>query len=151
MNGVTALLVFRTGATLGALPVEHVVETMRPLALTAIASAPVYVAGAAVVRGEAVPVIDLARLVTGTTAPVARWVSVRSGARSAVLAVSEVVGVRRAGASHAPALVGGVATSVLDALGVLDRELLVVLTAARLVTEEAWKAFDASSQQGRAP
>lgn len=150
MSGAATLLVFRTGATLGALPVEHVVETMRPLALTAIASAPVYVAGAAVVRGEVVPVIDLARLVTGTTAPVARWVSIRSGGRSAVLAVSEILGVRRAGAVQAPALVGGVATSVLDELGVLDRELLVVLAAARLVSEDAWKAFDAASPQPRA-
>lgn len=150
MNAGAALLVFRTGATLGALPVEHVVETMRPLALTPIASAPVYVAGAAVVRGEAVPVVDLARLLTGSAAPVERWISLRSGARPAILAVGEVLGVRRAGAAHAPALVGGVATSVLDALGVLDRELLVVLAAARLVTEDAWKAFDSASLRGKA-
>lgn len=141
MSDATTLLVFRTGATLGALPVEHVVETMRPLALTPIASAPGYVSGAAVVRGDAVPVVDLARLLTGTAAPVARWISLRGG-RPAILAVGEVLGVRRVGAVHAPALVGGVATSVLDELGVLDRELLVVLAAARLVTEDAWKAFD---------
>lgn len=149
MTGAATLLVFRTGATLGALPVEHVVETMRPLALTPIASAPAYVAGAAVVRGEAVPVVDLARLLTGAPAPVQRWISLRSGARPAILAVGEVLGVRRAGARHAPALVGGVTTSVLDELGVLDRELLVVLAAARLVTDDAWKAFDATSVHGR--
>lgn len=136
------LLVFRAGAALAALPVEHVLETMRPLGTTPVASAPPYVLGAAVVRGAAVPVIDLARLLVGESAPVERWVTLRAGTRTVALAVGEVLGIRRAGTDHAPALVGGVATSVLDGLGVLDRALLVVLASARVMSESAWKAFD---------
>ena len=141
MNG-DALLVFRAGAALAALPVEHVLETMRPLGTTPLATAPAYVLGAAVVRGAAVPVIDLARLLGGETAPVSRWVTLRAGARTVALAVGEVLGIRRAGTEHAPALVGGVATNVLDGLGVLDRDLLVVLASGRVMSESAWKAFD---------
>ena len=137
-----SLLVFRAGAALAALPVEHVLETMRPLATTPIATAPPYVLGAAVVRGTAVPVIDLARLLAGESAAVERWVALRAGARTVALAVGEVLGIRRAGTEHAPALVGGVATSVLDGLGVLDRDLLVVLASARIMSEQDWKTFD---------
>jgi len=145
MNGALdsgALVVFRAGAALAALPVEHVVETMRPLGTTPLASAPPYVLGAAIVRGAPVPVIDLARLLSGQSAPVSRWITLRTGERTAALAVGEVLGIRRAGTEHAPALVAGVATSVLDGLGVLDHDLLVVLASARVVGAEVWAALD---------
>jgi purine-binding chemotaxis protein CheW len=136
-------LVVRAGARLCALAVAHVVETLRPLPVTPLRGVPACVRGVAVVRGQAVPVVDLAALLDGGPGRAAtRWVLLRCGTRTAALAVEAVVGVRsldEAIAAVAPLLAeaGG---GAVEKLGSLDGELLVVLRAARLVPEEAWSA-----------
>lgn len=110
---------------------------MRPLPVEAIAGAPGFVLGLAVIRGEAVPVIDVARLLGAEGARPRRFVTVRAARRTIALAVDAVLGVRaiaEAPGGLAP-LVGAVAGEMVSAIGVLDAELLVVLEATRLVPD----------------
>ncbi len=138
----TPVLLFRAGARLCALSIEQVIETMRPLPVAPLAGTPAFVRGAAVIRGAAVPVVDLASFLgVHASAEPKRLVLVRCGPRAAALAVDAVLGVTSvdpAGAGRAPLLEGGAAGAV-EALGALDRDLLLVLRAARIVPEEAWR------------
>src|SRR5271155_6034274 len=56
-------LVVFAGAYSCALPIGHVVETMRPLPTEPVAGAKAFVRGLALIRGAAVPVIDLAHVI----------------------------------------------------------------------------------------
>src|ERR1700716_1599169 len=86
-------LLCRVGALLCALPLEHVEETMRPLAVEAIAGVPSFVRGLAVVRGVPIPVIDAASLLSGGGSRPARFGTRKFGSRRIALAVDAVVGV----------------------------------------------------------
>jgi purine-binding chemotaxis protein CheW len=126
-----------------ALRIEDVVETMRPLPVASLAGVPPFVAGVAIARGEAAPVVNL-DAVLGGDAPAApdRFVLVRAGGRRALLAVDGVLGVAELAAGDAaPPLLAAAAGGAVDGLAALDRELMLVLRAGRLVPEEAWKAL----------
>jgi purine-binding chemotaxis protein CheW len=140
-------LLFRVHGRLCALPLEHVVETMRPLPMDAVAGAPACVAGVSIIRGAAIPVVDVARLLTpsddsgriGPPVGSARFVTVRVTDRTVALAVDVVVGVRRLppGALHAlPLLLRDAGSDAVATIGTLDAELLLVLRAARLVPSD---------------
>src|ERR1039458_3558579 len=79
-----------------ALPLEHVVETMRPLPIGPLAGAPPGVSGLAVIRGAPVPVVDLSRLFSSDVGYIevapTRFVTVRVGQRVVALAVDRVEG-----------------------------------------------------------
>ncbi|HEX3346425.1 MAG TPA: chemotaxis protein CheW [Polyangiaceae bacterium] len=137
----TAALVFRVRDRLCTLPLEHVVETMRPQPVKAVAGAPPYVAGIALIRGSALPVVDVARLLDVSAAPTstsddaARFVTVRAAHRTVALAVDAVVGVRglTPGAFRdLPPLLRDAAPGGVTTIASLDAELLVVLDAARI-------------------
>jgi purine-binding chemotaxis protein CheW len=103
--------------------------------------------GVSVVRGSAVPVVDLGAVV-GTTDPglPARFVTIRLGDRTAALAVSQVVGVRDLATAlleQMPPLLRGASADVVQAMGTLDAQLLVVLRSSRLLPEEVWTAVAA--------
>lgn len=136
------VVVVRAGEGLCALPVEAVVETRRPAAVRPLSGAPPWVSGVAIVRGVPAPVVDLAALLGGPAeAAPARWVIVRCGARVAALAVRQVAGVRPlpGGGAELP-LLAGAAEGAVASLRALDRELLVVLEAGRLVPDEVLRA-----------
>jgi purine-binding chemotaxis protein CheW len=142
-TAVISALVCRVESRLLALPLSEVTETMRPLPVSAMPGAPPFVRGAAIVRGEAVPVLD-GGLLLGGQAPGAagRFVILRVGGRPVALAVDEVLGVRAlSGAvlAELPPLLQN-ATSV-DSVGILDAQLLVLLQSARLVPESVWSAL----------
>ena len=148
-------LVFRARHHLCALPLGHVVETMRPLATEPLGAAPPYVLGLAVVRGGAVPVVEVARLLRLGAAPRdaerpgrdepatgARFVGVRAGSRGgcARLAVDAVVGIRTIAAAALealPPLMAEADDGAIGSIGRLDGELLLNLRAARLLPDEA--------------
>jgi len=116
----------------------EVIETMRPQPIEVIAGAPRFVLGLAVIRGEPVPVVDVARLLGVDGAQPRRFVTVRGARRPIALAVDAVLGVRALAAdqlSELPPLAGAVAAEIVAAIGMLDAELLVVLHAARVVPD----------------
>jgi len=118
-----------------ALRLTDVIETLRPLEIQPMASAPRFVRGAAVVRGRATPVVSLARLFGGADETGARWVSLRAGV---ALEVDEVVGLHGFApgdlAAAAP-LLGDALREHAEALAVLDGQLVAVIRAARLLPD----------------
>jgi purine-binding chemotaxis protein CheW len=124
-----------------------VIETMRPLPIEGIAGMPPFVRGLAVIRGAPVPVVDLAVLVGATeTRACTRFVLLRLDNRRVALAVSAVVGVRDLGAAsleEMPPVLRGANAEMVEAIGTLDAELLVVLRASRVLPEETSKLLDA--------
>jgi purine-binding chemotaxis protein CheW len=136
----------RVGARVIALPIEHVVETMRPLPAEPIAGMPPFVTGVAVVRGVATPVIDAARM-TGTVSsvPVGRFVAVRVGERRAVVAVDAVLGIQALPIDSFERLLsqaGAAGSGAIEGIGSLDSELLLVLRCAKIVPAAVWDAID---------
>lgn len=138
---LSASLVFRVHEHLCAIPVEHVVETLRPLPVIAVADAPACVLGLTVIRGEPVAVVDASRLLFARETEASRLVVVRVGERRVALAVGEVLGVstiQDASLRRLPPLLGDRENAVVSQVGALDTELLLVLRSARFVPEEAW-------------
>jgi purine-binding chemotaxis protein CheW len=162
-------LLFRAGAHLCALPVVHVVETMRPLPVKAIAGAvaalggtPSWVRGLAVIRGVPVPVIDVGSLLqdgppplqahASPVRPAARFVTLRVAGRPVALAVDCVVGVRalaRDALRDLPPLLRDAGAEVIASIGRLDTELLLVLRGARLLSLAAVSSAFAESTIAR--
>lgn len=115
---------------------------MRRLPLERVAETREFVRGMAIVRGEAVPVVDARCLLDGEPTPDGRFVSVHVGARRVALLVDDVLGVRVIPADvlrEVPPLLGD-ASAMRTALGALDGKLLELLDAARLVPPEAFGA-----------
>jgi purine-binding chemotaxis protein CheW len=129
-----------------AIDLAFISETMRPLSVSAVAGMPSFVAGLAVVRGVPTVVVDAGALLASAGAPAwTRFVALRSTAGPVVLAVEAVVGVRAldvASLRALPPLLGLAHTETVAAIGVRDRELLVLLDAARVVPDAVWTALE---------
>lgn len=148
MPNAQLYLLCRVLTRLCALPLEHVSETMRPLPVEPIAGVPLSVPGVAIIRGDPVPVVDLACLFAGTVSRPTRFVTVRAGARRVALAVDAVVGIRPIPAealSGLPPLLDG-DTGSIAAIGTMDAHLLVMLQSARLVPESVWSTLAANRE-----
>ena len=133
-------LICRVQTRLCALPLEHVVETLRPLPVERVPGAAPFVLGLAVIRGAPLPVVDSARLLGADDARAGRFVTVNAGNRRVALAVDCVLGVRAVAPEslHAlPPLLHQADTDVIAAIGLLDAELLLVLRSARLLPDQA--------------
>lgn len=136
-----SVLLVKVGALRCALPLSCVVETMRPFPQRALAGAPEFVSGVSVIRGQPVPVVSLSALLGVDSAAPARFVVVHVGQRSVALAVEAVVGALEIAAEDlggVPPLLAQAQARVVDAIGVLDKELLLVLQAASIVPDELW-------------
>lgn len=148
----TSFLLCRSRSRLCALPLQHVRETMRALPLDSVPNMPAFMLGVSVIRGQAVPVLDLASLTgAGATACAARYISIDLDRRQVALAVDEVIGVRSlAGAAldQVPPLLGAADAGVLAALTTLDAELLLVLQTGVLVPDALWPLL--AAQDGAA-
>lgn len=144
----TVVLLCRVGKRLCALPIEHVLETMRPLPVVPLAGTPAFVAGLSIIRGSPVPVVDAERLV-GKDEPsrLTRFVTVKVEQRSVALAVDSVIGVQTLASDSLRGLVPLLQESgagVVEAIGMLDADLCVVLKSARIVPDAVWKVLDAA-------
>lgn len=140
VSGSSSVLVVSTGVRRCALPIGRVIETMRPLPIEAVAGAPPFVLGVALVRGQPTPVIDLGAMLGGSaSAAPRRFVTVDAGGRQVALAVDEVMGVRQlvdqAGAGVPPLLAEATAGTI-ETLSRLDAGLLAVLRTGFLLAEE---------------
>jgi purine-binding chemotaxis protein CheW len=128
-----------------ALPLERVIETLRPLPIEPLSGAPPFVCGVSIVRGEPLPVVDAGLLLGGGQARATRLVTLRLGARAVALAVDSVIGVRafeRSALRELPPLLREAAADTVAALGSLDRELLLLLESGRLVPEAVFAAVE---------
>jgi purine-binding chemotaxis protein CheW len=139
----SACLVVAIGQCFLALPVSSVIETMRPLPIDPMSGLPPFVLGLSVIRGTGVPVLDLA-IVLGLkgSGEVSRFVAVKIGEQTIALAVNAVVGLHELDNTHLdelPALLGSANADVVDAIGVLDAQLLFLLRAGRLLPPEVWE------------
>jgi purine-binding chemotaxis protein CheW len=136
-------LVFRSDSKICVLPLGHIVEVLRPLQIQPIADAPLGVEGLSVIRGEAVPVLDLPMLLGGSRGARGRWIVVRAGERRVALAVDAVIGIRELSASawtELPPLVRD-AGAIIDAVAILDEQVLLVLKTGNLVPEAVWESL----------
>jgi purine-binding chemotaxis protein CheW len=116
-----------------------VVEIMRALRIEPVAGAPPFVRGLSVIRGAPTPVVDIAHLCGGCTAPCRRWVTVKTGTRVVALAVDSVLGVRSVvSASNTeplPPLLREAMSDMVSVIRRLDADLLMFLNTARIVPE----------------
>jgi purine-binding chemotaxis protein CheW len=142
-------LLFRTRRHHCALPLAHVVETMRPLPVEEISGAPLAVKGMAVIRGEPIPVLDVGLLLNDADEACTRFVIVRTGERRVALAVASIVGLRNLSAEMLrtmPPLFSDTSEGGVAAVGALDADLLLLLNAAHLVPESVWSAINAPGE-----
>jgi purine-binding chemotaxis protein CheW len=157
-----AYLLCRAGRHLCALPMRQTIETMRILAIETLSGAPDFVRGLSVIRGTAVPVIDLPRLLnagetkiietgTGETGTVEtqaqRLVTINIGDRVVALLVDRVLSVRSIAASSVsalPPLMREAASEAVSAIGILDTELLFFLNNLRILSESILNAPQAA-------
>jgi purine-binding chemotaxis protein CheW len=140
-------LMCRVGSRLCALPLDHVVETMRPLPVEPLPGVPRFIRGVSVIRGDTVPVVDAAALLGAEESHrhPTRLVTVRIGDRRVALAVDAVLGVQAIPDESVRDLVPllkQTSTDVISAIGTVDAELLLVLQSARLVPESVWALLE---------
>lgn len=124
---------------------------MRPLPVEPLAGTAAFVIGVAIVRGLPVPVVDVGLLLGVSTRPqLTRFVSLRLRERLVALAVEAVVGVRSLTSATLiplPPLLDGASHSVVASVGTLDKELLVVLRATRIVPESVWQVIEKAEER----
>lgn len=147
-EGRNPALLFRVRTRLCALPIAHILETMRPLPTERLAAAPDFVLGVALIRGAPTPVVDAGALI-GATEPAdfQRYITLRSGDSGVALAVEEVLGMRElppASLNKLPPLLHEASVEMVSALGSLDAELLTMLKLARTLTD--WVAAGLAEQ-----
>ncbi len=136
---MSQVLIATSGSLTCAVPIAHVVETLRPLPVEPLGRGPDYVLGIAVIRGEPTVVLDMARLFSTEGVVSTRYVVVRCGARKAALAFERVLGIRAIAPQtfgELPPLARSVRADVIQSLGVVDKGLVVVLEAATLYPAE---------------
>ena len=146
---ITSWLLCRASSHHLALPMQHVVETMRTLPIQTVRSTPAIVRGLCVIRGEPTPVIDAAMLFDDRACHGERLVTVRTGKRTVALAIDAVIGVRAIATRdlrQMPPIMGDVQS--IAAAKILDDELVFFLNAARVVPEDV---FDRCMTEGAAP
>jgi chemotaxis signal transduction protein len=87
----------------------------------------------------------MARLLGRDAIEPRRFVTVRAGDRTIALAFEDVLGVRRLARSdlaELPPVLHAMASDVVAAVGAVDRSVVVLLEAARAITDEQWAALE---------
>ncbi len=146
--GAGKALILAVQARICAVPLGHVIETMRALPIEALSGVPSFVLGAAIIRGIPTPVVDLAAILGASSEHKDdRFVTVRAGNRQVALLVSAVLGVRDLDALTAtqelPPLLEGASQEVIERVGTLDQRFLLVLREGWTLEDEVWRAVTA--------
>jgi purine-binding chemotaxis protein CheW len=127
-----------------ALPLVHVIETMRPLPLETIAGVPPYVCGASIVRGIPTPVVDLGIVLGKAGGTNGRFVALRLGDKQVVFSVRAVLGVQSLDQSQIedlPPLLQGATNETIESIRTLDRQMLFVLRASCVLPDNVWRTL----------
>ena len=152
-QGSRCFLLVRSQEWMCALPLDEVEETMRPLPVSSVASAPDYVRGVCLVRGTTAPVVSLARLLGGGTPPPGqRFVSLRVPEGRVALEVDEVRGLRWLDAQtldSVPPLLRSSAGAQLHHLGSVDGNLMAILATTHLLPQGLWSQLQNPAGEGR--
>jgi purine-binding chemotaxis protein CheW len=142
LNGKRVLIVqVQAGAC--ALPLIHVIETMRPLPIEPMVSTLPFVRGLSIIRGAPTPVVDLGALLGTSDGSPGRFVTFRAGGRQVALSVDAVVGVLEFDEltiQQLPPLLSGTSQEIIEAIGVLDDQMLIVLRASWQLPDAVWRA-----------
>jgi len=128
-----------------ALPLAHVIETMRPLPIESLADVPSFVSGVAIIRGIPTPVVDLGAMLGRLNECVERFVIVRIGQKQIALSVSTVLGIRDLERAmmiqELPSLLKGASKDVVEEIGTLDEQVLLILREGWELPAEVWQAL----------
>jgi len=142
--GTRRTLVVRVQTRVCAVPLMHVVETMRPLPIEPLAHMPAFVRGVSIIRGVPTPVVDLGVVIGAPGGAAERLVTLRLGNRQVAFSVDAVLGVRDLDLStiqELPPLLRGTSHELIEAIGTLDDEILMVLRAGWELPDEVWQAL----------
>jgi purine-binding chemotaxis protein CheW len=137
------VFVVMAGARACAFPLHHVAETMRPLPIQPVAGTPDCVRGVSVIRGTPTPVVDLKALLENSEncPSYGRFVTLKLEDRQVAIGVDSVVGLRYLDSTQLgdlPPLLRDVNADLIESFGTRDAQLLLLLRAAHIVTDEVW-------------
>jgi purine-binding chemotaxis protein CheW len=145
--GTKRALIVGLKSWLCAVPLTHVIETMRPLPVERIAGVPSFVQGISIIRGIPTPVIDLEAVAGTPSERVERFVTLRVGDKQVALSVNAVLGVRDLGGvmmmRELPPLLQRASNEVIETIGTLDKQVLMVLREGWELPDEVWQALTA--------
>ena len=140
----SSVLIVALGSCACALALTHVIETMRPLPVDPISGMPPFVRGLSIIRGQPTPVVDLALLLGRSGELFGRFITLRTKDRQVALAVDGVLGIRELDSSllhKLPPLLQGAPDEVITAVSRLDGQLLLVLQAGWVLSDEVWQTI----------
>jgi purine-binding chemotaxis protein CheW len=149
-SAVVKTLVVRAQAYLCALPLEVVIEAMRPLPVEPVAGVPAFVRGMSIIRGEPTPVIDLALLLGAPRELPWRFVTIRVAEKQVALSVGAVAGIYELDPKlmdRLPPMLGGASTEVVESVRILDEQFLFALRSGWELPPEVWQAMTAAQMQ----
>ena len=146
-EGIRKALIVGLEGCFCAVPITHVIETMRPLPVEPISGVPSFVQGISIIRGLPTPVVDLGAILGTPGERPERFVTLRVGDKQVALSVHAVLGVRDLDAiitiQKLPPLLQRASKDVLETIGTLDEQVLMVLRAGWALPDEVWQALAA--------
>jgi purine-binding chemotaxis protein CheW len=149
-------LAFRTSGELYGLPIGELAEIAKPLVTTPVPRTTDFVIGIGNVRGNVIPVIDLARrlrLPVRPVGPSSRVLIVRSGGEAHGLLVDEVhdvLSIAPEAFEPPPGALAGTRAGFIAALARLGSEILIVLDLTSLLNPADFVRMPAAPTRGRA-
>jgi purine-binding chemotaxis protein CheW len=146
-TGLEKVLIVGLENCVCAVPLTHVIETMRPLPVEPISGVPSFVSGISIIRGIPTPVVDLGAVLGTRIERPERFVTLRVGDKQLALSVRAVLGVRDLGTvttiQNLPPLLQSASKEVVEMMGTLDEQVLMVLRAGWELPDEVWRALTA--------
>lgn len=143
--GIRNALIVGLQSCVCAVPLTHVIETMRPLPVEPISGVPSFVRGISIIRGIPTPVIDLGAVVGTPSEGAERFVTLRVADKQVALSVNAVLGIRDLGTvvtmQELPPLLQRASNDVIETMGTLDAQVLMILRDGWELPDEVWQAL----------